>query len=146
MAERGWPYHPQTMQRIEGGHRKVSVGEAEALARILSTTMERLTWPGQMASAASLLDTFTGRAEEACAQIARWTSTLLFAQRQLATTVTEAEAGGLHGSEQIRVLVGEARDAMAVTPEEALSAGRADYQETLTAVASEPPSGAEATG
>src|SRR5215469_1645268 len=57
MAVAGWAWHPQTQQKIEAGHRKVSVGEAEALAHILGTTVDRLTWPGQVASAAYLMDT-----------------------------------------------------------------------------------------
>ena len=134
MAARGWAYYPQTMQRVEAGHRKVSVGEAEALARILHTTMERLTWPGQMASAASLLDTFTGRANKAYGEIARWTTTLLLAQRQLATTVAEAERNALHGSDQLGALVAEAREATTMNPEDAVSTGRLDYQETVAAV------------
>ena len=42
--EQGW--HPQTVQKIESGHRKVSVGEAKALAGVFETTVDRLTWPG----------------------------------------------------------------------------------------------------
>src|SRR6516164_3759995 len=45
MAERGYPYYQQTIRRIEEGRRKVSVGEAKALAEILGTTMDRLTLP-----------------------------------------------------------------------------------------------------
>ena len=52
MAERGFPYYQQTVRRIEEGRRKVSVGEAKALADILGTTMDRLTWPGRAASVA----------------------------------------------------------------------------------------------
>src|SRR5271165_3299445 len=39
MAALGWPWHPQTVQRIEGNQRKVTIGEAEALAGILGTSI-----------------------------------------------------------------------------------------------------------
>jgi transcriptional regulator with XRE-family HTH domain len=49
MAGRGWSYHPQTVQRIEAGDRKVSIGEAQELARILRTTTDALTSSPQSA-------------------------------------------------------------------------------------------------
>ena len=123
--ERGW--HPQTVQKIESGHRKVSVGEAKALAGIFGTTMDRLTWPGRAASAAGLLDIFTGRAESAWEQIAAWTATLLWAQGQLGTTVGEAEAADCLGSQRIRELADGARKAIEMTPEAAVETGRKDH-------------------
>ena len=129
MRERGWSYHPQTVQRIEAGHRKVSVGEAEALARILSTTVDRLTWPGRAASTAAFLDQVTARAESAWEQIAAWTATLLWAQHQLRTSVAEAERAQFHGSDKIREIVREARSALEMTPEAAMEAGRRDHEE-----------------
>jgi transcriptional regulator with XRE-family HTH domain len=43
MAERGFPFYQQTIRRIEEARRKVSVGEAKALAEILDTTVDQLT-------------------------------------------------------------------------------------------------------
>ena len=45
MSTRGFPYYQQTVRRIEDSRRKVSVGEAKALAEILGTTIDRLTEP-----------------------------------------------------------------------------------------------------
>ena len=45
MSARGFPYYQQTVRRIEDRQRKVSVGEAKALAEILGTTIDRLTEP-----------------------------------------------------------------------------------------------------
>lgn len=45
MSARGFPYYQQTVRRIEDSQRKVSVGEAKALAEILGTTIDRLTEP-----------------------------------------------------------------------------------------------------
>ena len=124
MRERGWPYHPQTVQRIEAGHRKVSVGEAEALARILSTTVDRLTWPGRAASAAAFLDQGIARVQNAAEEIAAQTSNLLYGQWQLATSAGEAERAGYHQSSRIRDLATEARTVLEYTPEQAIEAGR----------------------
>ena len=41
MAALGWKYYPQTVHRVEQGQRKVTIGEAEALARIVAES-ERL--------------------------------------------------------------------------------------------------------
>src|SRR6516225_8155876 len=43
MADRGFPFYQQTIRRIEEGRRKVSVGEAKAIAEILDTTVDQLT-------------------------------------------------------------------------------------------------------
>jgi transcriptional regulator with XRE-family HTH domain len=45
MTEHGIPgWRQQTVTRVENGHRRIWIGEAQALADILGTTMERLTW------------------------------------------------------------------------------------------------------
>ena len=126
MAGRGWRWHTQTVQKIEAGHRKVPVGEAKALAEIFGTTVDRLTWPGQAASAAALLDQVTGRAENAWEQIASWTAALLWAQGQLAVTVAEVEKADYLGSPRIRELAEAARHAMGMNPDRAVETGRKD--------------------
>ena len=127
MAERGWSWHPQTVQKAEAGQRHVRVGEAEALARILGTTIERLTWPGQEASAAALLDTMTGRAESAWEQIARWTATLEYAKYQLEVTIAETEQADCFGSARVREILAGAKNAFALAPETAVETGRQDH-------------------
>lgn len=129
MRERGWSYHPQTVQRIEAGHRKVSVGEAEALARILHTTVDRLTWPGRAASSAGLMDMTIGRALGSWEQIAAGTTHLLYQLSQLATSVGEAERAGYYESDKVQEIVREARTVLERTPEGALAEGRKDYEE-----------------
>lgn len=126
MTERGWSWPPQTVQRIEAGHRKVSVGEAKALAEIIGTTVDRLTWPGKEASAAGLLTMFTVRAEQAWQQVATWTSTLLHAQRQLTSTLSSVERDGYFRSDEIRRIADEARYAIKLSPEEAVAEARRD--------------------
>ena len=130
MTERGWPYHPQTVQRNEAGHRKVTVGEGKALAEIFGTTVDRLTWPGKEASAAGLLTMFTVRAEEAWQQVASWASTLQHAQRQLRSTLASVERDGYFGSDEIRRYAEEARYALGLTAESAVTeAGRSEEEE-----------------
>jgi transcriptional regulator with XRE-family HTH domain len=127
MRELGHSWFPQTVQKIEAGHRKVRVGEAEAVARILGTSMDRLTWPTQVASAAWLLDTAMARAQKSWNDIARRTATLLWALGQLQTAVTEMEDRDCLGSGEIRKLVTEAALFLEMNPEDAVEAGRGDF-------------------
>jgi transcriptional regulator with XRE-family HTH domain len=128
MAAIGWPWHPQTVQKIEAGHRKVAVGEAEALARILHTTVDRLTWPGDVASAAWLLNTAIANAQKAWNDIARRTVTLLYALNQLEYQAAEMEKRDCLGSDKIRELVTEAALFADMNPYDAVEAGRGDYE------------------
>jgi transcriptional regulator with XRE-family HTH domain len=127
MRERGWSWHPQTVQRTEAGHRKASVGEAEALAGILHTTMDRLTWPGRAATAAALLDYAAVQAAAAWEQIASQTAVLLRSQDQLATAIAEAERDDYHGSPRIRELAATARRVLKMTPDGAVESGRTEH-------------------
>jgi DNA-binding transcriptional MerR regulator len=45
MSAHGFPYYQQTVRRVEDSQRKVSVGEAKALAKVLGTTIDQLTEP-----------------------------------------------------------------------------------------------------
>jgi transcriptional regulator with XRE-family HTH domain len=45
MADRGWPWHQQTVGRVEAGQRVVRLGEAKDLAAILETTIDALGEP-----------------------------------------------------------------------------------------------------
>jgi hypothetical protein len=45
MADRGWPWHQQTVGRVEAGQRVVRLGEAKDLASILETTIDALGEP-----------------------------------------------------------------------------------------------------
>lgn len=134
MKERGWSWHPQTVQRVEGGHRKVTIGEAQAIAAILRTTADRLTWPGQAASVAALLETTAGRAYEAWEQITAWASSLLYAQHQLAITLSEVEGRQYLGSDKIQEIVHDARQAKELAAEDAVKAARQEHNELLAAV------------
>jgi transcriptional regulator with XRE-family HTH domain len=129
MSARGFPYYQQTVRRIEDARRKVSVGEAKALAEILGTTMDRLTWPDREASAAALLDMSIGRAQQAYEQIAAWTATLLWAQGQLGTTVGETEGKTFREAQNMREILAEAALMLQLTPEAAVEMGRKDHEE-----------------
>jgi transcriptional regulator with XRE-family HTH domain len=45
MAEKGWPWHQQTVGRVEAAQRVVRLGEAKDLASILETTVDALGEP-----------------------------------------------------------------------------------------------------
>ena len=124
MVERGFPYYQQTVRRVEDGRRKVSVGEAAALASILGTTVERLTWPGQAATDAALLDMYIDRAFTAKRRIARSTQLLLEAQDKIDPIVARAELAAFHDSDKLQRIVREARAAMAINPEQLVAAVR----------------------
>ena len=123
MAERGFPYYQQTIRRIEEGRRKVSVGEAKAIAQILRTTMDRLTWPGQEASAAALLDERIAAASYSYHEIIVWTSNLLFAQRRLAVTVEEIERAAFREKEKFREILAKAHEVLRLAPDAAIQEG-----------------------
>jgi transcriptional regulator with XRE-family HTH domain len=125
MKELGWPWSQQTVARTEDGTRKVGAGEAAALARILSSTVDRLLMPGRQASLMALLDTTTARALSAWEQASDWGSELLAAQRQLAVTLREAAASEFAGDPRVAALVAEAERAMTLTPESAAADARA---------------------
>jgi transcriptional regulator with XRE-family HTH domain len=128
MAEQGYPYYQQTVRRIEDGTRKVSVGEAVALGQILSSTVDRLTWPGREASAAGLLDMTMGRLNEAWSQIERGTAAMLWNLGQLQGVVASVEKDDYLGSATIRNLVKEAKEFLKWTPEAALEGGYAEHE------------------
>src|ERR1700749_5147214 len=85
MDARGFPYYQQTVRRIEDGRRKVSVGEAKAIAEILKTTVERLTWPTREASIAALLVNSVTLAARAYGEVGKSAGNLLWALDQVMT-------------------------------------------------------------
>lgn len=117
MAALGWPFHPQTVQRIESGQRKVSVGEAKSLAEILATTVDRLTLPGREASIAAPLEQSVRNVQLVRQHIAGWARSLAYQQRMLARAIAEAEASLYKDSERIAGLLRDAHEALAYTPE-----------------------------
>jgi transcriptional regulator with XRE-family HTH domain len=129
MSDLGWPWYQQTVRRTEEGGRKVAVGEAKALARIGGTTVDRLTLPSREASAASMLESGAGRAFGAHEQIAAWTNDLMAAQWHLAGTISEAERSEFAGTPLIARLLAEARNALALVPEDAVAAARRERAE-----------------
>ena len=128
MAERGFPYYQQTIRRIEEGRRKVSVGEAKALAEILGTTMDRLTLPGQVAAAAYMMNFAAAGAQRAWNDIASHTTMLLAARATLEHLAAQMIERDYLGSDKIREIVTAAAQAAEMTPEAAVLAGRVNYE------------------
>jgi hypothetical protein len=53
MRERGWPWHQQTVTKVEAGNQQLGFGEAADLAAVLDVTADQLTWlPAEAAEAA----------------------------------------------------------------------------------------------
>lgn len=59
MAERGWPWHQQTVYKIENGRQGIGLGEATDLASILGVSTDRLTWSGPEANETAFVDRAT---------------------------------------------------------------------------------------
>jgi transcriptional regulator with XRE-family HTH domain len=131
MAARGWHWHQQTVTRVESGQRMVRLGEALAVAEILDTSMTMLTASTRETSAVSVLGESASRTKRAYEQIAEWTETMLFAQRQLRTSADEAESANYYGSALVQAVAAEAGDVLGLTPEQAVVEGRDDVEETL---------------
>jgi transcriptional regulator with XRE-family HTH domain len=129
MNERGHTWHQQTVGRIEAGRQSARIGEAEDIAAILKTSVDRLMWTTQEASAGIFLDMTIARAENGFEQITTGTAELLWAQHQLEVSVGEAERAGCYGSDRVRVIVAEARAVLELTPEDAVGSGRKHHEE-----------------
>ena len=127
MAALGWKYHPQTVHRVESGQRKVTIGEAEALARLFAVTVDALTWPDMVTHTSAWLGMFTALADAAFEQIAAQTHDLLFAREHLERALA-ATAAAVAGHEEVRAQVREAVSVLEdATPEQAAAAGRERY-------------------
>lgn len=132
MADLGWKWHPQTVHRVESGQRKVTIGEAEALARLLGITVDALTWPDVVTHTAAALGTFTELADLAAAKIAEKARELLIGRERLERTLAEVERMGTGEQDGIREAVAEALAALELdTPELAVEDGRRQFAEFL---------------
>jgi transcriptional regulator with XRE-family HTH domain len=125
MAALGWKWYPQTVHRVEQGQRKVTIGEAEALARLFNVTVDALTWPDMATHTAAWLGMFTARADAAFEQIAAQAQELLFDREHLERALAEIDKHGMTAAEA----VAEARSVLEnADPEQAAAAGRAQYE------------------
>lgn len=130
MAALGWKWHPQTAGRVEVGQRKVTIGEAEALARIFSTTVDRLTWPDMVTHAAAWFGVFTARADAAFEQIVTQVRELLFDREHLERALAEIDRLGIGDREGVREALEDALSVLEKSaPGQAVEAGREEYEE-----------------
>lgn len=129
MAALGWKYHPQTVHRIESGQRKITIGEASALAGILRTSLSELTWPDLVKNTVAWFDLFINRADEAYQEIALATRDLVFARGLLERGIADVQDQEIDSGD-VREAVEEAQARLAnATPEKAVEAGRDNYAE-----------------
>src|SRR5215510_1058787 len=125
MTARGWPWRQQTVTRVENGRRMVRLGEAKAVAEILQTSLDRLTWPTAEARLVETLAGWTRTARAAHQAIARETHELLRAGQSLRTAVAETDdASAQHALGKLVVdAVAEARNVLQLSPEGAVAHG-----------------------
>jgi transcriptional regulator with XRE-family HTH domain len=129
MAAHGWPYYPQTVHRVESTQRKISIGEGAALAKILRTSLDRLTWPKAEIDSVAALDSSVARVLKGHEQVTAWARELIFALNQLRGHVARAEEAGYHGSDRVRLIAQEdAVKALSLTPESAVDEALADHE------------------
>ncbi len=92
MSAAGCPWHQSTVARVEAGRQAVRASEAEALARILGVTVDRLLWASPEAKEAALASDAVGRLRrdwrEAAGAVAR-----LHAARSAASRARDRAAG-----------------------------------------------------
>jgi transcriptional regulator with XRE-family HTH domain len=130
MAVLGWKYHPQTVHRIESGNRKVTVGEAEALARIFNTTVDSLTWPDMVTHTSAWFILFIERADAAFEQIVAQVRELLFDREHLERALAQVERAGIGEDEFVRERIDDARSVLDnANPEQAVEVGREKYSD-----------------
>lgn len=131
MVAAGWEkFHPQTIHRIENGNRKVTVGEAEALARILGTTLTRLQWAEGEEAAISYGEQAIGNLRRAASEVASAVAQLHAAQAGAQVAVRSLRADSSDGSwprvsRTADALEEELADA---TLENAVDAGEAEWE------------------
>lgn len=129
MTEVGVKRAPQTVHKDESGQRKIGIGEAEAYARVLKTTIAQLVLPDAESSTLAWFGNFLGRADSAFEDIAAGTRRLLFARDHLERGIESAEKRELDGQERVREMIREAQAALEnATPEKAVETGRQDYE------------------
>jgi FtsZ-interacting cell division protein YlmF len=125
MTARGWPWHQQTVTRVENGRRMVRLGEAQAVAEILHTSLDRLTWPTAEARLVETLAGWTRTVRTAYRAIAKETHELLRARQSLRDAVAEtddASARQAFGRLVVDALA-EARNVLQLSPEGAVAHG-----------------------
>ena len=77
MVARGWPWHQQTVTRVETGRRMVRLGEAKAIAEILEMSLDQLTWPTEDARVIEQMTEWMRVAKTAYRRIAEETTELV---------------------------------------------------------------------
>ncbi len=125
MAARGWPWRQQTVTRVETGRRMVRLGEAKAVAEILHTSLDRLTWPTAEARLVESLAGWMRTARTAYRAIASQTHELLRAEQSLRDAVAETDAASAQHALGKLVLdaTADARNVLQLTPEAAVAHG-----------------------
>lgn len=138
MSEQGWPYYPQTVHRLETGRRKVSVGEAACLAKVLGKHLVMLLRSPRVYQAVDVVRTASSRARKSYEQITQWTAELLGAQEVLASIVAQFERDGFFESALVFGEVQKAIRELANDPDVAVADGRDLHQQNQKRREAEP--------
>ena len=88
MTERGYPWHQQTVGRVEAGRQSVRFAEIEQLARILQTSLDRFTWTQPEAGATEYIYSAGTRVVRCAEDVAHAVHLLLHALASAERTLT----------------------------------------------------------
>jgi transcriptional regulator with XRE-family HTH domain len=102
MADRGFPFYQQTIRRIEEGRRKVSVGEAKAIAEILDTTVDQLTASVPEADAALAVTVASMSVRASARKVSRAVAALLGARVAAEKVLADTDGAQWAGVQEMR--------------------------------------------
>jgi transcriptional regulator with XRE-family HTH domain len=106
MAEMGYPFHQQTIARIEGGSQRVRLAEALALARSVRTSLDALARPAGLAREAYQILDSARRVRAARRDVAEGAARLAAEKADLARLLRRAGEKGMAESLADEIAVG----------------------------------------
>lgn len=98
MAAEGFPFHQQTVDRIEKGTRRVSIDEAPLLASAVDSTVDALFRPQGLALEAAVITAETRDARAAYSEAVRQARRFASITERLGRRIAKAEADGHAGA------------------------------------------------
>lgn len=126
MSEQGWPWHQQTVAKVEAGRQAAGVSEAAAVAEILGVSLDRLLWAGAEAAEVASADRASAVLRQSWEECATAVARLLLDRDAAQAVLASAEASKYP---RVRAVAGElAADLRTATLKAAITAGEARHE------------------